>query len=137
MGNMSLQGSINRDLETLARSAALALRVPFVTVAVSGDADADAGLAAKAVFADAGWAAAHGEIDLVGLDNASAVAQNIPFYACVPVRNDAGEPVGRVCCGASEERGLSDDEIGTLKGMAAEVAALMKAGSSAPAFARA
>jgi GAF domain-containing protein len=135
---MTQLGSINRDLETLARSAAMSLGVPFVTVTVGGGGDdEDAALAAKAVFADAGWAAAHGDIDLVGLDNASAVAQNIPFYACIPVRDEVGEPVGRVCCGASEERGLSDAEMGTLKEMAAEVAALVKTGRASPAFLRA
>lgn len=126
-------GSINRDLETLARSAALSLGVPFVTVAVNGD----TAVAAKAIFADATWIAEHGEIDLSGLDNASAVAQNIPFYACVPVRNDSGEPVGRVCCGASEERGLTDVEIGTLKAVAVKVAALIRGEDASPAFARA
>jgi GAF domain-containing protein len=134
---MTQLGSINRDLETLARSTALSLGVPFVTVTVGDEDDADPAVAAKAVFADAGWAAEHGDIDLVGLNNASAVAQNIPFYACVPVRNDVGEPVGRVCCGASEERGLSDAEMGTLKGMAAEVAALVKPDGASPAFSRA
>jgi GAF domain-containing protein len=128
---MVQQGSINRDLEALARSAALSLDVPFVTIALYGDASA----AAKAVFADAAWVAEHGDIDLVGLDNASAVAQNIPFYACVPVRNDAGDPVGRVCCGGSEERGLSDAEIGMLKTAAADVAALLKVEGASPAFA--
>jgi GAF domain-containing protein len=133
---MTQQGSINRDLETLARSAALSLGVPFVTIAVNGDAQQDAPVTADAVFADAEWAAAHRDLDLVGLDNASAVAQNLPFYACVPVRNDSGDAVGRVCCGGSEERGLTDAEIGMLKSAAAEVAALLH-GKSAPAFARA
>jgi GAF domain-containing protein len=127
---MTQAGSINRDLETLARSAAASLGVPFVTIAVNADTCQDA------VFADADWAAAHCELDLVGLDNASAVAQNIPFYACVPVRNDAGDAVGRVCCGGSEERGLTDVELGLLKSAAVEVAALVQ-GKATPAFARA
>jgi GAF domain-containing protein len=125
-------GSINRELDMLARSAALSLGVPFVTIAFDGDAP----VAAKAVFADAAWAAEHGDIDLADLDNASAVAQNIPFYACVPVRNDAGEPVGRVCCGGSEERGLSDAEIGMLKTAAADAALLLKSVDTSPVFAR-
>jgi GAF domain-containing protein len=133
---MTQQGSINRDLETLARSAALSLGVPFVTIAVNAEAQHDAAVAADAVFADAEWAAEHRDLDLVGLDNASAVAQNLPFYACVPVRNDSGDAVGRVCCGGSEERGLTDAEIGLLKSAAAAVAALLH-GKSAPAFARA
>jgi GAF domain-containing protein len=127
--------TINRDLESLARTAASTLGVPFVTVAIEGDADAGNGLAAKAVFTEAGWAQSHGDIDLVGLDNASAVAQNIPFYACVPVRNEAGEAVGRVCCGSGEERGLTDEEIGTLKTTALRVATLLKNSSGLRAFA--
>ena len=136
-GLMTVEGSINRHLHALAQSAAASLNVPFVTVVVEGQVDAHAPVRAKAVFADAEWAAKHGEIDLVDLDNASAVSQNIPFYACVPVRNDAGDSVGRVCCGGSEERGLTDAEICTLKATAAEVTALFKAGSPIPAFARA
>jgi GAF domain-containing protein len=133
---MTPHGSINRDLETLAHSAAMSLRVPFFTIAVNAEAQQDAAIAAGAVFADSDWAAAHRDLDLVGLDNASAVAQNIPFYACVPVRNDSGEAVGRVCCGGSEERGLTDAELGLLKSAAADVAALLQ-GKAAPAFARA
>jgi GAF domain-containing protein len=133
---MTDMGTINRDLERLARAAALALGVPFVTVAIGDDQLGGAATAAKAVHADLAWVAAHGDIDLVGLDNASAVAQNIPFYACVPVRNALGEPIGRVCCGSSEERDLTDAEIGTLKSMAAEAAELVKNHGANPALMR-
>lgn len=134
---MEQQKSIDRDLETLARSAALSLGVPFVTVAVGSGVHGNAPFAAKGVFADADWIAEHDDIDLVGLDNASAVARDIPFYACIPVRNDLGESIGRVCCGSSEERGLTDTEIGTLKAAANKVAALFKAEGASPAFIRA
>ena len=142
---MTQQESINRDLETFARSAALSLNVPFVTIALTaGTGDAMSGengparnvAAQKAVFVEGSWAADHADIDLAGLDNASAVAQNIPFFACVPIRGDAGQTVGTLCCGDSDQRDLSDAEVGMLKSVAAQVAARVQVSEPGPAFAQ-
>lgn len=137
---MIQQGSTNRDLETFARSAALSLNVPFVTIALNaGGGDkmhVGNGHAPKAIFVDELWASDHAEIDLAVLDNASAVAQNIPFFACVPIRNDLGETLGTLCCGDSDQRDLNDAEVGALKAVAAQVAAhIGVVAGAAPAFA--
>ena len=141
---MTQQESINRDLETFARSAALSLNVPFVTIALTGAGDAMSSenrparnvAAQKAVFVEGSWAADHADIDLAALDNASAVAQNIPFFACVPIRGDAGQTVGTLCCGDSDQRDLSDAEVGMLKSVAAQVAARVQVSEPGSAFAK-
>ena len=105
------------------------MHVPFVTIALNSARD-------KTLFVDGSWADEHGDIDVAALDNANAVAQNIPFFACVPIRGDAGETVGTLCCGDSDERDLAEDDIGRLKSVAAQVAAHLKGVATAPAFAR-
>lgn len=122
---MVQQETSNRVLETFAHSAALSLNVPFVTIALNADSGdlANGEYAHKAVFVEGSWATAHADIDLAALDNASAVAQRIPFFACVPIRSDAGETLGTLCCGDSDERDLSDTEVSALKAVAAQVAA--------------
>jgi GAF domain-containing protein len=136
---MTQQETINRDLETFARSAALSLNVPFVTIALNAARDNArrnrSTATSKAVFVEGAWATDHAEIDLAALDNASAVAQQIPFFACVPIRSDAGETLGTLCCGDSDKRDLSNDEVGVLKAVAAQVAAHVGVASAAPAFA--
>ena len=127
--HMAVQRSIDLDLQAFARIAANTLHVPFATIALKAAAH-------KALFVDHVWAVAHADIDVAALDNANAVAQNIPFFACVPIRTDAGETVGTLCCGSSDQRDLRDDEIDQLKDVAAQVAARMKVSEPGSAFAQ-
>ncbi len=126
---MEVQRSIDFDLQAFARTAANSLHVPFATIALKG-------AAGKALFVDNAWADAHADIDVAALDNANAVAQNIPFFACVPIRTDAGETVGTLCCGSSDERDLGDREIQQLKDVAAQVAMRVQISEPGPAFAQ-
>jgi GAF domain-containing protein len=125
-GYMVLQGSMFRDLQVFARDAASLLDVPFVSIALNKAPQ-------KAVFVDAAWASEHSDIDVAALDNANAVAQNVPFFACVPVRSDAGETLGTLCCGDSDERDLAEAAISLLKAVAAQVATRIQ--SEEPAIA--
>jgi GAF domain-containing protein len=115
---MSLQASFNSELETHAYRAAEKLAVPFVTVQVQGDQNA------HAHFIDEHWISAHPEIDISGLDSPNAaMTQKLPFFACVPIRDAAGQPVGSLCCGGSEARDLDDAELGLLRQIAAQITA--------------
>lgn len=122
-------GSVDRDLQAFAREAALSLDVPFVTISLDATHD-------KTLFVDGIWASEHGDIDVAALDNANAVEQNIPFFACVPIRGEEGETVGTLCCGDSDQRDLAEDEIGRLKSVAAQVAARLQAEDASPLLAR-
>lgn len=126
---MEVQRSIDLDLQAFARAAANSLHVPFVTIALKAASH-------KALFVDHAWADAHADIDVAALDNANAVAQNIPFFACVPIRTDAGETVGTLCCGSSDERDLGDEEIQQLKDVAMQVAARVQVSNAGSAFAQ-
>ena len=117
---MTLHGSIDHDLETLAYSAAHLLKVPFVTIALYGD-------DRKALFVDRGWAEAHPEVDAGKLDNpAAAMVKNLPFFAALPIRNKAGATVGQLSCGGSDERDLSEQDLGLLKDVTARIAACVE-----------
>ncbi len=128
---MTCQGSIDRDLETLAHSAAELLNVPFVTIMLSTE------NGARGYFIDASWAAEHPEINVAGLNNPnSAVAQDMPFFAAVPIRSNGGANMGSLSCGGSEVRDLSDHELHMLKDIAAQVATRIDVLKAAPAFAQ-
>ena len=117
---MTLHGSIDHDLEALAYSAAHLLKVPFVTIALYGD-------DRKALFVDHGWAEAHPEVDAGKLDNpAAAMVKNLPFFAALPIRNKAGATVGQLSCGGSDERDLSEQDLGLLKDVTARIAACVE-----------
>ena len=114
---MTVQGSIDRDLEAFAHSAANLLSVPFVTIALYGD-------DRKALFVDSDWAHDHPEVDAGALDNpAAAVFENLPFFAALPIRNSSGVTVGLLSCGGSDERDLTDHDLGLLKDVTAQIAA--------------
>ena len=117
---MTLHGSIDHDLEALAYSAAHLLKVPFVTIALYGD-------DRKALFVDRGWAEEHPEVDAGKLDNpAAAMVKNLPFFAALPIRNKAGATVGQLSCGGSDERDLSEQDLGLLKDVTARIAACVE-----------
>lgn len=113
---MTLQASIDRELEAYAHVAAERLSVPFVTVQLSGE------QSANAHFIDAIWVAQHPELDVADLNSPNAaVSQNLPFFACVPIRDTAGQPIGSLCCGGSEARDLDDGELAQLRAIAAQI----------------
>lgn len=108
---------MDRDLEAFAHSAAHLLSVPFVTIALYGE-------DRKALFVDRDWAQDHPEVDARALDNpAAAVFENLPFFAALPIRNSSGVTVGLLSCGDSDERDLSDHDLGLLKDVTAQIAA--------------
>ena len=114
---MTLQGSIDRELEAFAHSAARSLNVPFVTIALYGE-------DRRASFVDRKWADEHPEVDAGELDNpATAVVRNLPFFAALPIRNISGATVGLLSCGGSDERDLSEQDLGLLKDVTAQIAA--------------
>jgi GAF domain-containing protein len=115
---MTLQASIDRELEAYAHVAAERLAVPFVTVQLSGD------QAANAHFIDAEWVVQHPELDVADLNSPNAaVSQNLPFFACVPIRDGVGQSIGSLCCGGSEARDLDDTELAQLRAIAAQITA--------------
>ncbi len=128
---MTLQGSIDRDLEAFAHSAANLLNVPFVTIALYGD-------DRKALFVDQSWADEHPEVDAEALDNpAAAVVKNLPFFAALPIRDTSGVTVGLLSCGGSDERDLSEQDLGVLKDVTAQIAARVGGLEKMPVAARA
>lgn len=121
---MRVEGSIDRKLADYAHAAAQSLHVPFVSIALS-DRDGTS-------FVDADWAAEHPELDAAGLNGpTSSAAQNLPFFAAVPIRSDAGSALGYISCGDTCDRSLSDDELGLLKSLASNVAAAIATPSPA------
>lgn len=117
---MIAEGSIDRKLADYAHAAARSLHVPFVSIALS---DRDG-----ASYIDSDWAAGHPELDPAGFDGpTSAAAQDLPFFAAIPIRNDAGASLGYISCGDSSARDLSEDELGLLKSLATNVAAAISA----------
>lgn len=118
---MIIHQTLDRDLDAFASSAARMLNVPFATIALYSE-------SRKARFVDRGWAAENPEVDAHALDNpASAVFTNLPFFAALPIRNVAGATVGLLSCGSSDERGLSDRDLGLLKDVTAKIAACVDA----------
>ena len=128
---MNIQGSLDRDLATLAHSAAELLGVAFVNIILSS------GKSAQGTFIDTRWAANHPEINAASLTSPNAaVLQNLPFFAAVPIRNNDGTTIGTLSCGDSAVRNLSEQELGVLKDIAAQVEVRLKMSHKAPAFAR-
>ena len=114
---MTFMETIDRDLEAFARSTASLLGVPFVTIALHGE-------AGRALFVDRRWADEHPKVNATALDNpVAAVVKNLPFFAALPIRAGSGETVGLLSCGGSEARELGERDLGLLKDVTAQIAA--------------
>jgi GAF domain-containing protein len=118
---MIIQALASRELETYARVAAERLSVPFVTAQIEGDQNA------QGHYMEASWIGQHPELDVARLTGPNAaIDQNLPFFACVPIKDSGGQHVGSLCCGDSEARDLNDGDLAQLRAIAAQIATDMR-----------
>lgn len=121
---MSNITSVGNDLDMLANLAAKLMATPVASITIY-ESDHDGGdalqaIAHNSVACDQGWLERHPEIDIHQLGSPrTAVAQHLGLYAAIPLRNGDGQSIGMISCADDDDRELSEEQLETLKHLAA------------------